>query len=419
VNSEKTPLNQIVFKKAKNGKNALNRRIKRIPTIGLLVESSRVSGRALLCGIAKCAHHYGPWSFYWEPGGLEKAWPKLKALDVDGIILRDVDKLEEVLDLGIPAVVIGHSKTEVPNLVNVVTDSSAIGQIGAEHLLQCGFKHFAYCGYGSMLSSTSQRESFTWSDLRQESFDRRICEAGFEVDDYTTLSPAAYTWREERHKMAAWLQSLPKPVGLMACNDDCGRQVIEACKLASLAVPDAVGVLGADNDEVVCGLSDPPMSSVAINFERAGYEAALVLFRLLRRSRHIPLKITVSATHIVARRSTDFMAVADPHVSKALQFIRDHARENVMVLDISRAAALSRRALEIKFRREVGCSIHEYVRRVRTDQIVKLLVETELPVGQIAESLGFSDVQHFARYFRAGKRMSPLAYRRTYGRRIG
>ncbi|HEY1718187.1 MAG TPA: DNA-binding transcriptional regulator [Verrucomicrobiae bacterium] len=419
MNPEKVLLHQTVFKKANNGKDALKRRIGKNPTIGLLVESSRASGRALLCGIAKCAHHYGTSSFYWEPGGLEKAWPKLKALDVDGIILRDVDKLEEVLDLGIPAVVIGHSKTEVPNLVNVVTDSSTIGQIGAEHLLHCGFKHFAYCGYGNASSWTLPRESFSWSDLRREFFSQRIREAGFEVHDYTTLSPAAYVWREERHKMAAWLQSLPKPVGLMACNDDCGRQVIEACKLANLAVPDAVGVLGADNDEVVCGLSDPPMSSVAINFERAGYEAALVLFRLLRGRRYAPLKITVLATHVVARHSTDIMAVSDSHVTRALQFIRDHARENMMVLDISRAAALSRRALEIKFRREVGCSIHEYVRRVRTDQIVKLLVETELPVGQIAESLGFSDIQHFARYFRAGKRMSPLAYRRAYGRRIG
>ena len=161
------------------------------------------------------------------------------------------------------------------------------------------------------------------------------------------------------------------------------------------------------------------MSSVAINFERAGYEAALVLFRLLRGARRVPSKIAVPATHIITRRSTDFMAVSDPHVTRALQFIRDHARENMMVMDVASAAALSRRALEIKFRREIGCSIHEHIRRVRTDQIVRLLVETELPVGQIAESLGFSDIQHFSRYFRADKQVSPLAYRRTCGRRAG
>ncbi len=419
MNPKKTRPDRIVFKKRNTRKNVLGYAAKKIPTIGLLIESSRASGRALLCGIAKCAHHYGSWSFYWEPGGLEKAWPKLKTLGVEGIILRDVSKIEEVLDLKVPAVVIGHSKTEIPNLVNVVSDCSAIGRIGAEHLLQCGFKHFAYCGYSAAPSPAPQRESFTWSDLRQKFFSQHIRKAGFKVHVYADLAPTANVWHQERRRMAAWLQSLPKPVGLMACNDDCGQQVIEACKLANLSVPDAVGVLGADNDEVVCGLSDPPMSSVSINFERAGYEAALVLFRLLRGVRHIPSKITVRATHVIARRSTDFMAVSDPRVTKALQFIRDHARENMVVMDVASAAALSRRALEIKFRREIGCSIHKHIRRVRTGQIVRLLVETELPVGQIAESLGFPDIQHFARFFRADKQMSPLAYRRTYGRRAG
>jgi LacI family transcriptional regulator len=385
--------------------------VKKIPAIGLLIESSRASGRDLLCGVAKCAHHYGPWAVYWEPGGLEKGWPRLKALDVDGIILRDVDKLEEVAALGIPAVVIGHSKTEIPNMVNVVTDSAAVGRIGADHLLKCGFKHFAFCGYGSP-------ESFTWSALRQEAFTAHIRKSGFKVYGYTTLSPTSHTWRKEHHRMAAWLRSLPRPVGVMACNDDCGRHVIEACKLANLAVPDDVGVLGADNDEVVCGLTDPPMSSVAIHFERAGYEAALVLFRLLRGRRRVPDKITVHASHVIARRSTDITAGSNPHVTKALQFIRDHARENVMVAEVSRAAGLSRRALEIRFRQEIGCSIRQHIRRIRTDQIVRLLVETDLPIGQIAETLGFSDIQHFARYFRAGKQMSPLAFRRKHAGRV-
>jgi LacI family transcriptional regulator len=385
--------------------------VKKIPAIGLLIESSRASGRALLCGIAKCAHHYGPWAVYWEPGGLEKGWPRLKALDMDGVILRDVDKLEEVAALGIPAVVIGHSKTEIPNMVNVVTDSEAVGRIGADHLLKCGFKHFAFCGFGSA-------ESFSWSSQRQQSFSSHIQDAGFNVHGYTMLSPTSHTWRVEHQRMAAWLRSLPKPVGVMACNDDCGRHVIEACKLANLAVPDDVGVLGADNDDVVCGLTDPPMSSVAIHFERAGYEAALVLFRQLRGRRRVPNKIMVHASHVIARRSTDFTAGSNLHVTKALQFIRDHARENVMVAEVSRAAGLSRRALEIRFRQEIGCSIRQHIRRIRTDQIVRLLVETDLPIGQIAETLGFADIQHFARYFRAGKQTSPLAFRRMHAGRV-
>jgi LacI family transcriptional regulator len=370
----------------------------------------------LLTGIVKYAQHYGPWAFYWEAGGLEKAWPKLQTLDIDGIIFRDVDKLEEALALKIPAIVVGHSKTEIPDMVNVITDSQAIGKIGAEHLLSRGLKHFAYCGYGNSATSISKAESFVWSEGRQNSFQKRIERAGFAVDAWCTLPGATDVWQQERHKLADWLQSQPKPVGVMACNDDCGQQVVEACKLAGLSIPDEVSVLGADNDELICGLSSPPMSSVAINFERAGYDAAKALNDLLRGKRPAQSKITVTATHVVVRRSTDYMAISDGNLQKALQFIRDHIRENIRVLDVARAAGLSRRALEIKFQREMEASVHDYIKRLRTDQIMRLLVETDLPIGQIAESLGFSDIQHFARYFRAGTQMSPLAYRRHFGK---
>jgi LacI family transcriptional regulator len=192
---------------------------------------------------------------------------------------------------------------------------------------------------------------------------------------------------------------------------------MEACKLAGLPVPDTVGVIGADNDELVCGLSDPAMSSVGVNFERAGYEAGEALERLMCGSRQVPSKITVFATHVIARRSTDVVAVEDHHLGKALRFIRDHAGQPLTVDEVVLAATLSRRALERRFRKEIGCSILHEIRRARTDQIVKLLVETDLPVGEIACSLGFADVQHFARYFRAARKLSPVAYRRSHGAR--
>jgi LacI family transcriptional regulator len=222
---------------------------------------------------------------------------------------------------------------------------------------------------------------------------------------------------QQRQAMARWLLSLPRPVGLMACNDDCGVQVMEACKVARLPVPDAVGVIGADNDELLCGLADPAMSSVAINFERAGYEAAQALSKLIRHRHDLPGKINVCPTHVVGRRSTDTVAAEDPHVGRALRFMRDHVRESVSVTDVASAAGLSRRALERRFRREIGHSILQETRRLRTDRIARLLVETHLPIGQIADSLGFPDMQHFARYFRAEKRLSPLAYRKRFGTR--
>jgi LacI family transcriptional regulator len=382
-----------------------------IPKVILLVESSRASGRALLCGIARYAHHHGPWSFYWEPGGLEKAWPVLRSVDAHGIILRDGDKVEEALACGLPAVVVGHKQSEIQGLVNVVTDSESVGRMGAEHLIGCGFKHFAYCGYAK-----ASFESTAWSDIRRQAFSRTVVEWGFESPPQYALSMTAENWSRELQSLSRWLGQLPKPLGLMACNDDCAQRVMAACKAASLAVPDMVGVIGADNDEVVCGLTDPAISSIAINFERAGYEAAHALDRLMRRMDGIPPRITAVASHLVPRRSTDFVSAEEPHLTRALQHIRDHARHGLCVNQVAQAAGLSRRALEKRFRNLLGRSVLEEIRRVRTDLIARLLVETSMPVAEIADLLGFTDTQHIARYFRAGKGSSPSAYRRSYGR---
>ena len=383
----------------------------RIPKVVLLIESSRASGRALLNGVADYAHYHGPWSFYWEPAGLETSRPKLKSLQADGIIMRDGYRLDEVLSLGIPAVVVGHKSKEVPGVVNVITDSAHIGRIGAEHLIQCGFKNFAFVGFSSSLNETA-----SWSQVRAENFSLRIGEFGFATQNYRLQSASGRNWVRERNALVTWLKSLPKPIGLMACNDDCGVQVMEACKIAGLSVPDLIGVIGADNDEIVCGLSNPAMSSVAINFERAGFEAAEALQRLMHGAPPAMSKINVPATHIVARRSTDVVAVSDPALGRALRFIRDHSRKAIGVSDVAQATGFSRRALERRFRSEIGISILEQIRKARTEQICKMLVETNLPVGQIAESLGFEDVQHFARYFRSAREVSPLAYRKSFGK---
>lgn len=383
----------------------------KIPKVILLIESSRASGRELLCGIANYAHHNGPWSFYWEPGGLEKVWPVLGTIGADGIILRDGEKVDEALACGLPAVVVGHHHSEIAGLLNVVTDSESVGLMGAEHLLGCGFKHFAFCGYAK-----ASFEKTAWSEVRMEAFGRRIRKAGFDDPARYVLSMSGLDWSKELGSMAQWLLALPKPIGLMACNDDCSQRIMEACRMAGLIVPDMVGVIGVDNDEVICGLTDPPLSSIVVNFERAGYEAARALDSLMRGAHHVPRRITALASHVVARRSTDFVAADEPHLKKALQFIRDHARNGVTVDAVAASAGLSRRALEKRFRNLLGRSILQEVRRVRTDQIARLLVETNMTVGEIADLLGFADAQHIARYFRAGKHTSPVTYRNVYGR---
>jgi LacI family transcriptional regulator len=380
----------------------------KLPRVILLIESSRASGRNLLTGIAAYARHHGPWAFYWEPAGLEQARPNLKSLDAQGIILRDVDAVEEVVDLGIPAIVIGHSRPEIPGLVNVVTDSEAIGKLAAEHLLERGFRHFAYCGYTDT----------PWSQTRGEVFAARIADAGFKTHTYVAPEPRTrVSGREELLAMAEWLHALPKPLGLMACNDDRGQHVIEACKVAGLRVPDELAVIGADNDELVCELSDPRLSSVAINFERAGYESAAWLDDLMHGKRRRGGVITVQATHVVTRQSTDILAIEDAAVVKALRFIREHAKDNVLVHQVAEAAGVSRRVLEKRFKSLLHRSVMGEIRRVRVGLIARMLIETNQPVAQIALELGFAGPEHIARYFQKEAKLTPLRYRRRYGRR--
>jgi LacI family transcriptional regulator len=383
--------------------------MEKLPQVVLLLESSRGSGRALLRGFANYARHHGPWAFHWEPGGLNEIWPRLGKLDAQGVFLRDGKHVRKVLALGIPTVVVGHRNEDFPDVAHVVTDSEAAGHLAAEHLLGCGFNHFAFCGPSRI----------RWSAARRESFQRCLKQAGKQSHFFNAPVEGGKTsWRTEHLAMGRWLKSLPKPVGVMACNDDYARHLVEACKTARLHVPDQVGIIGVDNDELVCELSSPTISSVAINFERAGYESARLLDGWMRRGRSSrPARIDAPATHVVPRLSTDILAVADAQLLKALRFIRDHARENVRVTDVAQAAGLSRRALENRFRRELGRSILQEIRRVRVDLIAQMLMETDLPISHIAGALGYENLQHIARYFRKGKNMSLMAFRKRHGSR--
>lgn len=381
----------------------------RIPRVALLVESSRSSGRALLRGVADYARSHGPWEFYWEPGGLERAWPQLRTLPLSGIILRDSDGLDAILARGVPTVVIGHSRHEIPGQANVVTDSDSIAALAADHLLACGFQNFAFCGLRGL----------PWSELRELGFQRHLEARGHTVHSFEAPVRSRRTLNRgaERRQLALWLKSIPRPFGLMACNDDRGEQVIEACKLAGLRVPDEAAIIGTDNDELVCDLSDPPMSSVAINFHRAGFEAAQVLHRLMRGEPVRDLTITSHATHVVVRRSTDIVAVEDPGLANALRFIREASHTLISVPDVARAAGLSRRVLEKRFQKTLRRSALQEIRRVRVEQLCRMLVETNEPIAQIALALGYPGPEHLARYFRLEKQMTPLAFRQRYGRR--
>jgi LacI family transcriptional regulator len=380
-----------------------------VPSVAILIESSRESGRALLRGIAEYIHVHRRWSVFWEPSGLTEVLPRITSR-LDGLILRDIGVTSAVLKMGIPTVVMGHTGDEFPGCINVLTGAATIAKMGLEHLLSRGFSSYAFCGL-----AVYPQKAVPWSEERSQAFCDLVSKAGMPCHTYLLPLVNVPDWDREREKLRRWLKALPRPVGCMAANDDVAGEVAAACKHLGLAVPDEVAIIGADNDELACGLADPPLSSIAVGFERAGFEAADALDRAMRSGRVGSSRIIAHALHVVARRSTDSTAVEDPNLARALRFIRDRAGDSeISVQEIAVTAGLSRRALERRFREKIGKTVAEHVRELRINRIAQMLIETNLPVSRIAEATGFHDVQHFARYFRSVQKVTPLAFRKAH-----
>jgi len=380
------------------------------PSVLLFVETSREFGRGLLHGIAKYARLHGPWRVYRWTGALDSSLPEWKHLKIDGAIVRDVGVVEGLAHSGIPVVFAQHNKESYSPFPAIITDSAAIGAMAAEHFLDRGFQHFAYCGLND----------FAWSRGRGEHFARRLAQAGFEIHLYhqhPREGRDARNDRNEQNLIADWLRTLPKPVAVMCCNDDRALQVVEACKQADCEVPDQVAVLGVDNDVLVCDLADPPISSISLNTEGAGYEGARLLDRLMKGEPMTGQAIPVSPTHIVTRMSTDVLAMNDPDVSAALQFIRRNPNRLIQVDNVVEATNVSRRVLEKRFKSILRRSVHQEIRRVRVNNIVQLLIGSDMNITEIALHTGFDGVEHIARYFRKETGMSLRDYRKKHAPR--
>ena len=369
----------------------------RIPEIILMIETSSENGRDLLKGIIRYCNLHGPWVFHLDPDRHSQTVdrkgkiPWYRTVEADGIIVRNLLKPEEAVKLGLPTIFdYGGTKITGMDWPIVVTDSVEIGKLGAVHLLERGFSHFAYCGYNDML----------WSRERCEYFVETVSEAGFEVQVYQQSTPKKVrSQRKEKTILVDWLESLPKPIGLLACNDDRAMEVIETCKIASIRVPDEIAVLGVDNDLMVCNLCYPPISSINIDYEHAGYEAAELMDNFIAGEKMNSQNIMAPSSYVVTRQSTDIFAINDTNVAEALRFIQQHSFEPIQVHEVVGATALSRRYLHQKFRQTLGRSIHEEITRVRVEKICQLLIETNLNISQIAFKMGFMDDHHLARYF--------------------
>ncbi|MCU0916515.1 MAG: DNA-binding transcriptional regulator [Planctomycetes bacterium] len=382
---------------------------------------SRASERGFLRGIARYSRFHGPWIFYREPPFYRmppyRRWPKGAKVPVsprqrgfDGLIAFAANRvqLESFIPRGFPAVVLPVEE-KIPGYCSIVEAADTVGRTAAEHFLDRGFTRFAFCGFDHLY----------WSRVRQEGFVRRLAEAGFPVHLYEPPGPAVRTPETEQTSMADWLRSLPRPIALLACNDDRAQQIVEANKTAGIRIPDEIAILGVDNDDMICELTHPPLSSIALNCDEAGYEAAAQLDRQMRGQKASVPEIHLHPTHVQTRQSTEVSALDDAVVARAMHFIRTHAGEVLSVDDVVEAAAASRRVLERRFRRTVGAGIYREIQRARLERACRMLVETHWSLADIAGRCGFSGVVHFGVAFKRQMGHTPQQHRRSSTRLSG
>jgi LacI family transcriptional regulator len=376
--------------------------------VALLVETSNAYARGLLEGVTAYLREHRRWSVYLSEHSRGESVPHwLEGWRGDGILARIENRniAQAVAQCKLPTVDLSAARL-LPGIPWVETDDGAISRLAFEHLIDRGFRHLGFCG------STA----YNWSIWRRDAFCGMAKARGCEcfVHEVGAETDRAAEWAANQAKLIAWLRDLPKPIGVFACFDIRGRQVLEACRSAGLKVPDEVAVLGVDNDPVLCELANPPMSSVEPDARRTGYAAAELLDQIMAGRQVAPEPHLIPPLGVVARRSTDALAVADPYVATALRFIRERACTGINVDMVVETVPLSRRALEYRFQAVIGRTVHEEILKCQVARVRELLTQTDLPLKAIAQRVGIDNVEYLHVLFRRATGKPPGAYRREH-----
>ena len=367
---------------------------------------------ALLKGIIRYSNHNGEqWVVCRMPPAYKKTlglkgvikWAKKWGADVVIGQFEASDPVELFRRNGIVALAQDY-KSKFSNIPNITGDYIKTGRMAADLYLHKGFRNFAFFGY----------KDVCWSDERCAGFRGRIEEAGlgghFHLYDKQVIDNL---WYYEAAELRNWLVSLPKPVAVMACDDNQGNALIEACNLAGVKIPSELSVIGVDNDEVLCTISNPTLSSVSVDIEQGGYETAQMAVRMIRDPFFKGADITLQPKRIVHRVSTSAYATTDKEVLSALQFIRQHLDKKLSVSDVLEQVPLSRRLLEVRFKKVIGQSIYQYISQQRIGRFSEMLLETNDSIQEIAYNLGEDDVKSICRRFKELKGCTPTEWRQS------
>jgi LacI family transcriptional regulator len=389
--------------------------------VAVILDAARAYDPLIIGGVAqyvgdRTAANGGvaTWSLYVEEDPIQKL-PNLARWHGQGVIANFDDRrvAATLRGSGLPVVGVGSGYgwyVASSGIPYIYTDNVAIGRAGAEHLLACGLPTLAFYGY-------PRGRTTGWSDERKAAFVATVERAGRPCHVFTGRQRDVRRWEDLQEELQAWLARLPKPVGLMACNDLRARHVLEACQALDLKVPADVAVIGVDNDQLICELTRPPLSSIDQAARRIGYEAAALLDRMMavgsrrKRGAATPTSVIVPPLGVVVRASTDTFASQDEAVVEMLRTLRASPGRKPPVADMAERLGISRASLEQRFRTVVGRSIHDEYVRLRLQHLRTLIVDTDLPLKAIAARAGFPSLQYMTTFLRRQCGVTPARLR--------
>ncbi|MCD7900447.1 MAG: DNA-binding transcriptional regulator [Bacteroides sp.] len=380
-----------------------------MPRIILLTDFSEEYANNLLKGIIRYSKGREPWvlckmplsyrDLYEVEGVLEWAL-KWKA---DGIIAQfyNSDNVKIFKENKIAAIAQDFKQrfTDIPNITGA---HHLAGKIGANYFIKKGFTNFAFYGF----------KGIVWSEERCDGFRDEITKQGFGANfsEYQNIE-STDLWFYESAPLVEWLYNLPKPVAIMACDDNQGHHIIEICSQYGIKIPEEVAILGVDNDEIVCTLSEPTLSSIQQAVEKGGYETAVLMDEMIKNPHKKYEDVIVYPTNIVTRQSTDIFATEDHHISTVLKYIHQNSDRKLNVDDIVKIVPLSRRLLETRFRQVTGYSVYSYMLHLRIEKFAEKLIETDDSIIEIALEMGFFDYKNISRQFKTIMGCTPSEFR--------
>ena len=376
----------------------------------LLTDFSSGYSRNLLKGIVRYSKEVGNWSFqrmplyyrmlYGENGVVE--WAKKWQADAIIAQLSDVN-IELLNDLNIP-IIVQNYRDRNKAVSNLTGDYFNTGVMAAKFFLNRGYRNFAFYGFKGAI----------WSRERADGYSHEIEKQGYKLAVLENDNKDKEEWSYNHTVLGNWLQSLPKPVALFACDDHFALQISETCNVYNINVPDDIAILGVDNDDLLCNISDPSLSSIVLDVENGGYNAGKLLHQLITKEITEPFNIVVNPLIIERRKSTEKYAVSDKNIRTILNYIEKNYANHLSVEELVKQVPLSRRVLEKKFKEETGESLYQYIQNYRIDQFTRLLITTDYSLFEAALQSGFENYKNVSRIFRKYKSLSPAEYRKRY-----